>query len=194
MATAITEARRLWNAIGAQTEKNSIKPTDVNTAAQTSLDAVEETTPAIGSNGNWYVGTIDTGVKARGPQGAPGAQGPQGNPGQDSSFTFIELEITGNDAEFYTTGNRVYARGASEHDVNVKLIITNQNDNYLLFHNKSYDREVILSLGGFESGGVIYGNTSFEVQPEKAIEIGIVKDPNKNYIITHTDNLKITTV
>jgi hypothetical protein len=33
------------------------------------------TTPAIGANGNWFVGTTDTGVPARGTTGATGANG-----------------------------------------------------------------------------------------------------------------------
>ena len=37
--------------------------------------------PYIGANGNWYVGPEDTGVKAQGPQGDPGAAGPKGDTG-----------------------------------------------------------------------------------------------------------------
>lgn len=49
-------------------------------------------TPHIGSNNNWFIGDTDTGVLAKGQDGAPGqkgdtgdqgAQGPQGNPGAD---------------------------------------------------------------------------------------------------------------
>ena len=38
-------------------------------------------TPAIGENGNWYLGEIDTGKPSRGEQGPKGEQGPQGEPG-----------------------------------------------------------------------------------------------------------------
>lgn len=38
-------------------------------------------TPHIGENGNWYVGTLDTGVKAQGEPGKDGAQGKDGAPG-----------------------------------------------------------------------------------------------------------------
>ena len=37
--------------------------------------------PHIGPNGHWFVGTQDTGVKAQGEQGVPGANGRDGNPG-----------------------------------------------------------------------------------------------------------------
>ena len=46
-------------------------------------------TPTIGSNGNWYLGTTDTGKPSRGATGAkgepgtPGAAGPAGAPGKD---------------------------------------------------------------------------------------------------------------
>lgn len=42
------------------------------------------TTPTIGSNGNWYLGTTDTGKPSRGEKGDRGDKGdagPQGNPG-----------------------------------------------------------------------------------------------------------------
>lgn len=48
-------------------------------------------TPTIGDNGNWYVGTTDTGKPSRGATGAkgepgtPGAAGPAGAPGKDGA-------------------------------------------------------------------------------------------------------------
>ena len=45
-------------------------------------------TPTIGANGNWYLGTEDTGKPSRGatgPQGATGPAGPDGAPGKDGS-------------------------------------------------------------------------------------------------------------
>ena len=39
------------------------------------------TTPTIGSNGNWYLGSSDTGKPSRGATGAQGPQGPKGNTG-----------------------------------------------------------------------------------------------------------------
>ncbi|MFA5562219.1 MAG: hypothetical protein WDA00_06245 [Eubacteriales bacterium] len=50
-------------------------------------DGTNGVTPHIGENGNWFVGTTDTGVKAQGPQGEKGdtgdtgEQGPQGEKG-----------------------------------------------------------------------------------------------------------------
>ena len=50
-------------------------------------DGANGITPTIGTNGNWYLGTVDTGVAAQGPQGekgetgAAGAQGEKGETG-----------------------------------------------------------------------------------------------------------------
>ena len=42
-------------------------------------------TPHIGANGNWYIGTVDTGVSATGPAGKDGSPGKDGQDGQDGS-------------------------------------------------------------------------------------------------------------
>ena len=42
---------------------------------------VDGITPTIGSNGNWYLGDIDTGKPSRGEMGPQGPQGEQGTPG-----------------------------------------------------------------------------------------------------------------
>lgn len=60
---------------------------------QDSIIALEGTagadgvTPHIGDNGNWYIGSTDTGKPSRGAAGAPGPQGPKGDPGADASVT-----------------------------------------------------------------------------------------------------------
>jgi hypothetical protein len=41
----------------------------------------DEITPTIGANGNWYIGTEDTGKPSRGEKGDPGAKGDKGDPG-----------------------------------------------------------------------------------------------------------------
>lgn len=38
-------------------------------------------TPTIGANGNWFLGSTDTGKPSRGEKGEQGVQGPQGEPG-----------------------------------------------------------------------------------------------------------------
>lgn len=47
-------------------------------------DGADGITPTIGDNGNWYIGSTDTGNPSRGeqgPKGSIGPQGPQGDPG-----------------------------------------------------------------------------------------------------------------
>lgn len=48
-------------------------------------------TPTIGDNGNWYLGTEDTGKPSRGPAGQDGAPGEKGAPGKDGAG----MDITG---------------------------------------------------------------------------------------------------
>ena len=45
------------------------------------LRGTDGTTPSIGENGNWYLGTTDTGKPSRGATGATGAKGEKGDPG-----------------------------------------------------------------------------------------------------------------
>lgn len=57
-------------------------------------------TPHIGANGNWYLGSTDTGKPSRGetglqgPAGPVGPQGPQGDKGEDAT-TDLTLGLTG---------------------------------------------------------------------------------------------------
>ena len=48
--------------------------------------------PTIGSNGNWYIGTEDTGKPSRGEKGEPGAKGDKGDPGSDASVTAANIK------------------------------------------------------------------------------------------------------
>lgn len=62
----------------------------------TGQDGKDGITPTIGANGNWYLGTEDTGKPSRGetgpqgptgPQGETGPQGPQGPAGDNANVT-----------------------------------------------------------------------------------------------------------
>lgn len=51
--------------------------------------------PTIGANGNWYIGTEDTGKPSRGEKGDkgnPGAKGDKGDPGSDASVTAANIK------------------------------------------------------------------------------------------------------
>lgn len=49
-----------------------IRPVEVDACIQYGKDGQ---TPHIGDNGNWWIGDVDTGVKARGEDGGPGSDG-----------------------------------------------------------------------------------------------------------------------
>ena len=59
-----------------------IKP-NVNTINIHNSDGLNGITPHIGENGNWWIGTTDTGVHAQGEKGEQGEQGIQGEKGAD---------------------------------------------------------------------------------------------------------------
>lgn len=50
-------------------------------AGQPGADGEDGVTPHIGANGNWYIGTQDTGIKAQGQNGADGQPGENGQDG-----------------------------------------------------------------------------------------------------------------
>ena len=50
-------------------------------AGQPGADGEDGVTPHIGANGNWYIGTQDTGIKAQGQNGADGQPGEDGQDG-----------------------------------------------------------------------------------------------------------------
>ena len=61
-------------------------------------DGADGETPYIGDNGNWWIGTTDTGVKAEGQDGADGATGPAGPAGENGEdgkgIADIEISYT----------------------------------------------------------------------------------------------------
>lgn len=77
-------------------------------------------TPEIGSNGNWWIGNYDTGVKAQGPEGP---QGPQGEPGS--------TWLTGSGTPSATQGNN----GDLYLDTDTSDIYLKQNNRWTLIGN-----------------------------------------------------------
>lgn len=49
-------------------------------------------TPTIGSNGNWYIGSVDTGKPSRGATGAKGDAGAPGKDGSDATVTAASIK------------------------------------------------------------------------------------------------------
>ncbi|MGN1373220.1 MAG: hypothetical protein ACI4VK_04130 [Candidatus Coproplasma sp.] len=81
-------------------------------------DGADGITPHIGENGNWYIGTTDTGVKAVGADGAAGADGKDGEDGKTP-----QLKI-GDDDYWYVS----YDDGATWTSLGVKATGNNGND------------------------------------------------------------------
>ena len=57
------------------------------------IDGKDGDTPFIGINGNWWIGTTDTGVKAAGPQGEQGLKGDKGETGAQGANGKSAYEI-----------------------------------------------------------------------------------------------------
>ena len=77
---------------------------------QTSTTKAKGETPHIGSNGNWFIGTQDTNIKAQGLKGDTGATGAQGDrgerglPGKDGSVIYADKgkpTTQGKDGDYY---------------------------------------------------------------------------------------------
>ena len=74
-------ATEIWVQAGYQPKGNYLLATALPGAIEDALaqakasgefDGTDGTTPHIGANGNWYIGSTDTGIKAQGPAGAAG--------------------------------------------------------------------------------------------------------------------------
>lgn len=70
-------------------------------------------TPYIGENGNWWIGGVDTGIKAEGSDGADGSDGSDGKDGQDGLTPYI-----GSNGNWWigTTDTGIKAAGANGTD------------------------------------------------------------------------------
>lgn len=62
-------------------------------AGKDGIDGKDGDTPFIGTNGNWWIGTTDTGVKAAGPQGEQGLKGDKGETGAQGANGKSAYEI-----------------------------------------------------------------------------------------------------
>ncbi len=58
-------------------------------------DGADGQTPFIGTNGNWWIGTTDTGVLAQGTNGTDGAPGADGIDGEDEKHLSSARTVTG---------------------------------------------------------------------------------------------------
>ena len=107
-------------------ELNSIRELD-GIPGTPGADGQPGTSPHIGANGNWWVGTTDTGIRAEGVNGLPGqsprivegywwvgdtptgvpARGPQGPPGDGRESTPMPIHNMGDSVYVYSNGYRL---------------------------------------------------------------------------------------
>lgn len=73
-------AYEVWQEVGnSGTEQQFIE----SLKGMPGINGVNGATPRIGENRNWWIGAVDTGIRAEGVQGPQGIQGIQGIPGKD---------------------------------------------------------------------------------------------------------------
>lgn len=111
-------------------------------------DGKDGDTPFVGSNGNWWIGTTDTGVKAAGQDGRDGQNGADGQDGKDGKDGVSVTGVTINDENklviTLSEGDPIIidkslmgatgAAGADGKDGNGISSVTLTPDFYLVFH------------------------------------------------------------
>lgn len=82
MALRVADGYIQYSTDGGSTWTNLIAVADLKGAdGKPGAAGADGVTPHIGDNGNWYVGSTDTGKPSRGATGAPGKDGADGKPG-----------------------------------------------------------------------------------------------------------------
>ena len=82
MALRVADGYIQYSTDGGSTWTNLIAVADLKGAdGKPGAAGADGVTPHIGDNGNWYVGSTDTGKPSRGATGAPGKDGAAGKPG-----------------------------------------------------------------------------------------------------------------
>ncbi len=89
MSELINEARRQWTVIQNEQLINANTAKRVGKGGHAIIDAIEHATPYVGTNGNWWVGATDTGVRAQGETGVY-ISGSQINNNGHLIFTFSD--------------------------------------------------------------------------------------------------------
>lgn len=126
------------------------------------------TTPTIGSNGNWYLGTEDTGKPSRGEQGIPGKDGTDGKdgaPGKDGAGMDITgatvgqiAKITAVDADGKPTAWEAVDMAGGDEWEYIGTVTTNE-DVMRMFLTVDKDNNPY-SLKKFRMVGKLYGNSA----------------------------------
>ena len=112
--------------------------------------------PYIGENGNWWVGDMDTGVQAQGPQGEQGIPGKDGLNGTDGKDG-IDGKDGGNDTN--CASHSWYLYTLSTHTINnvgtTICICENCGASKFVYEQHTYYYAVQLTLPTYEQNGVV---------------------------------------
>lgn len=142
------------------------------------------TTPTIGDNGNWYIGSTDTGKPSRGATGQTGqtgATGPAGRDGVDGISPTATVTKSGSTATITVTDKN----GTTTTTVSDGTNGTNGRDGYVQYtagDNITIENNVISASGGDLSNYYTKSETDAKINSIKGIHL---LNPYNNYMM-HT--------
>ena len=144
-------------------------------------DGVDGLTPYIGENGNWWIGDVDTGIRAsgekgeKGDQGEQGIQGVQGEDGKSAYQIWLDAGYTGTEKDFLAwlkgeAGAKGEKGDQGEQGVGIKKVEYDENGNLAItftdgttqtvempkqeIHTHEWDNVIILKESTLDSYGV----------------------------------------
>ena len=136
------------------------------TNGQNGSDGADGNTPFIGGNGNWWIGDIDTGVKAAGIDGTDGVDGTDGDKGDNGSCAGWFY------GTLWTKGD-LYKENGAERPVGIKVYKEAESGGLV----STYMDEIYLKKGH-----------TYSVTISASMELQSHEDRSGNYSVQMTDN------
>ena len=142
------------------------------TNGQNGSDGADGNTPFIGENGNWWIGTNDTGVKAEGKDGSAGEKGEKGDKGDKG-----DKGQNGSCAGWFYgtlwTKGDLYKENGAERPVGIKVYKEAESGGLV----STYMDEIYLKKGH-----------TYSVTISASMELQSHEDRSGNYSVQMTDN------
>ena len=132
-------------------------------------DGKDGNTPFIGENGNWWIGTNDTGVKAEGKDGSAGEKGDKGDKGDKGQNGSCAGWFYGT---LWTKGD-LYKENGAERPVGIKVYKEAESGGLV----STYMDEIYLKKGH-----------TYSVTISASMELQSHEDRSGNYSVQMTDN------